>query len=95
MKHDIRTFVVECDTYQCNNVENFKAQGTLQLLLIPPTIWTNIFMDFIIGFPKSGNNNVIMVVVDHLSKYVHLCALQHPLTIETRLSFKWEGMLGT
>jgi hypothetical protein len=35
-------------------------------------------MDFIVGLPKSGNKSVIMVVVDHLSKYAHLCALQHP-----------------
>jgi hypothetical protein len=37
-------------------------------------------MDFIVGLPKSGNKSVIMVVVDHLSKYAHLCALQHPFT---------------
>jgi hypothetical protein len=24
-----------------------------------------------------------MVVVDHISKYAHLCALQHPLTTST------------
>jgi hypothetical protein len=34
-------------------------------------------MDFIIGLPKSGNKSIIMVVVDHLSKYAHFCALQH------------------
>ena len=35
-------------------------------------------MYFIVGLPKSGNKSVIMVVLDRLSKYVHLCALQHP-----------------
>jgi hypothetical protein len=35
-------------------------------------------MYFIVGLPKSGNKSVIMVVVDHLSRYAHLCALQHP-----------------
>jgi hypothetical protein len=35
-------------------------------------------MDFIYVLPKSGNKSVIMVVVDRLSKYVHLCTLQHP-----------------
>jgi hypothetical protein len=34
-------------------------------------------MDFISGLPKSGNNSFIMVVVDHISKYAHLCALQN------------------
>ena len=40
-------------------------------------------MDFITSLPKSRNKSVIMVVVDHLSKYAHLCALQHPFTTST------------
>jgi hypothetical protein len=40
-------------------------------------------MDFIVGLPKSGNKTFIMVVVDHLSKYDHLCALQRPFTAST------------
>ena len=37
-------------------------------------------MDFIVGLPKLGNKSIIMVVVDHISKYAHFCALQHPFT---------------
>jgi hypothetical protein len=37
-------------------------------------------MDCIVALPNSGNKSVIMVVVDHLSKYAHFCALQHPFT---------------
>jgi hypothetical protein len=40
-------------------------------------------MDFITGLPKSGNKSIIMVVVDHLSRYAHFWALQHPLTVST------------
>ena len=83
MKQDVSTFVIECDVCQCNKRENVKAPGTLQLLLIPPSIWRDISMDFIAGLPKSGNKSVIMVVVDRLSKYVHFCALQHPFTAAT------------
>jgi hypothetical protein len=80
MKHDVRKFVVECDVCQCNKGKIVKSPGTLQPLPIPLAIWRDISMDFIIGLPKSRNKLVIMVVVDHLSKYAHLCSLQHPFT---------------
>jgi hypothetical protein len=98
MKLDIHTFVVECEVCQCNKGETFKASGTLQLLLIPLSIWRDISMDFIVGLPKSGNNLAIMVVVDRLCKYDHFCALQHPFTTSTMVQiimdniFKLHGM---
>jgi len=80
MKHNIHTFVKECDTYQCNKVETVKNIVTLQPLPIPPTIWTYISMYLIVGLPKLGNKTVIMVVVGHLSKYAHFYSLQQPFT---------------
>jgi hypothetical protein len=74
MKQNIHNFVAECDVCQCNKGETVKSLGTLQPLLIPPTIWKDLSMDYIIGLPKSGNKLVIMVVVDRLSKYAHFCA---------------------
>jgi hypothetical protein len=83
MKHEIRNFVAECDVCQCNKGETVKSLGTLQPLSIPPAIWKDISMDFIIDLCKLGNKSVIMVVVDRLSKYAHLCALQHPFIAST------------
>jgi hypothetical protein len=83
MKHDIHTFVVDSYVCQHKKGETIKAPGTLQPLLIPPTIWRDISMDFIVGLPKSYNKSVIMVVVDCISKYAHLCTLQHPFTAST------------
>jgi hypothetical protein len=80
MKQDVHNFVSECDVCQGNKGEKFKSPGTLQPLSIPPVIWRDISMDFITSLPKSGNKLFIMVVVDLLSKYSHLCALQHPFT---------------
>jgi hypothetical protein len=60
--------------------KNSQSLGTLQPLSIPPSIWRDISMDFIVGLPKSGNKSVIMVVIDHISKYAHFCSLQHPFT---------------
>lgn len=81
MKRDIGTFFSECDTCQCNKWELIKPLGQLQLLPIPSSIWTNILMDFIVGLPKSIKNSVIMVIVNHLSKYSHFCTLPHPSTL--------------
>ena len=80
MKQDVRNFMEECDVFQHNKGETLKSPGTLQSLLIPPTIWWDISMDFIVGVPNLGNKLVIMVVVDRLSKYAHFFALQHPFT---------------
>jgi hypothetical protein len=83
MKQDIHKFVTECEVCQCNKGETIKSLGTLQPLSIPPAIWKDISIEFITGLPKSGNKSVIMVVVDHLSKYAHFCALHHPFTAST------------
>jgi hypothetical protein len=99
MKHEIHNFVTECDVCQYNNGETIKSLGTLQPLSIPPAIWKDISMEFITGLPKSGNKSVIMVVVDQISKYDHLCTLQHPFTVSTVAQifmdhvFKLHGML--
>ena len=38
-------------------------------------------MDFIIGFPKAGNKSIIIMVIDKISKYAHICSLQQPFTL--------------
>jgi hypothetical protein len=83
MKQEVCNFLVECDVSQHNKGETVKSPSTLQPLLIPPAIWRDISMDFIVGLRKLGNKLFIMVVIDHLSKYVHFYALQHPFTTTT------------
>ena len=50
----------------------------LQPLSIPDKPWSTISMDFMMGLCKSQRMDVVMVVVDRLTKYVHFMGLSHP-----------------
>jgi transposase InsO family protein len=83
MKTDIRTFIRECDICQRNQGENIHPAGLLQPLPIPTQVWTDVSMDFIDGLPTSHEKDVILVVIDRLSKYAHFLPLSHPYTAST------------
>ena len=50
----------------------------LQPLPIPEKPWSAVSMDFLVGLPKSQRMDVVMVVVDRLTKFVHFMSLSHP-----------------
>lgn len=56
------------------------SPGLLQPLPILKGVFLDMSMNFITGLPKSNAKEVIMVVVDHLTKYAHFIALNHPYT---------------
>ena len=80
MKHDIREHIKQCDVCQRIKSETAKLVGLLQPLPIPHRPWYSISMDFIEGLPNSNKQNVILVIVDRLTKYVHFLSLAHPYT---------------
>jgi hypothetical protein len=43
----------------------------------------DLSMDFVEGLPKSQGYSVIIVVVDHLTKYAHFVPVKHPYTAST------------
>ncbi|GJW75785.1 retrotransposable element Tf2 [Tanacetum coccineum] len=68
MRKQVKQFVRECFVCQKCKPDLSAYPGLLQLLPIPQTLWSQISMDFIKGLPKSHGKDVIMVVVDRLSK---------------------------
>ena len=49
MKKDIITFVAECDPFQRHKGEKLKPLGKIQPPPTPTTLWTGIYVHFIMG----------------------------------------------
>lgn len=80
MQVQVQQYVKSCSVYQKNKSENTPYPGLLQPLPIPDMAWTHISMDFVEDLPKSNGKNVILVIVDRMTKYSHFIALSHPYT---------------
>lgn len=82
LKKQVEHYIRECPTCQITKAEHIHIPGLLNPLEVPDMAWTHITMDFIEGLPKSQGKDVILVVVDRLTKYAHFLALSHPYTVE-------------
>ena len=80
MSKDVRQFVKQCLICQASKYDTSAYPGLLQPLPIPNEVWIDVSMDFITGLPNSNGKEVILVVVDRLSKYSHFIALPHNFT---------------
>ncbi|KAJ4776988.1 polyprotein [Rhynchospora pubera] len=79
MKEAVHDFVSKCHICQIGKGEHVAYPGLLQPLPIPEEAWTSVSMDFIVGLPKSDGKDIVLVVVDRLTKYAHFIPLAHPL----------------
>ena len=80
MKKYIADQVTQCPVCQISKTERVPYPGLLDPLHIPNIKWSEISMDFVEGLPMSKGKNVILVVVDRLTKYAHFIPLAHPFT---------------
>jgi hypothetical protein len=83
LKQWVETQVSTCLVCQRSKHENCKYPGLFDPSPTPDMAWTHISMDFIEGLPKSNGKEIIMVVVDRLTKYAHFIPLAHPNTVQT------------
>ncbi|RVW26149.1 Transposon Ty3-I Gag-Pol polyprotein [Vitis vinifera] len=86
----IEAYVRTCLVCQQDKVEQRQPRGLLEPLPIAEHSWDSVTMDFIIGLPKSEDNDSIIVVVDRFSKYATFIAAPTDCTAEetTRLFLK-------
>lgn len=82
LKQMVQKFISECPVCQLVKVPHTAPAGLLQPLPIPGTPWSCLSLDFIEALPKSNGKEVILVVVDRLTKYAHFIAIAHPYTVE-------------
>lgn len=79
----VQEFVKGCLVCQRNKTEHLHPAGLMKPLNVPSTVWSDIAMDFVEGFPKVGSKSVVSTVVDRFSKMAHFIALSHPYTALT------------
>ena len=98
IKTDLKKFISDCDTCQRIKFATSSLAGLIQPLSIPHTPWIDVSLDFVEGLPKSMGFEVILVVVDRLTKYVHFVPVSHPYSASKIASlymqnvFKLHGM---
>jgi hypothetical protein len=82
MKQFLTEQIAACPVCQISKTEKIQYPGLLEPLSIPKAKWSEISMDFVEGLPKSKGKDVILVVVDRLTKYAHFLPLSHPYTVQ-------------
>jgi hypothetical protein len=72
MNREIAKYGSECDTCQKVKADHLRPTGNLQPLSIAEWKWEDIYMDFIVGLPRTSRRyNSIWDIVDHMTKSAH------------------------
>ena len=83
IKDDVRNFILHCLHCQQTKYDHQKSPGLLCPLPVPMRPWEDLSLDFIGGLPSFRGYSVILVVVDRLSKGIHLGILPPNHTAST------------
>lgn len=82
IRREVMEYIKACDTCQRCKPQHIATPGLLQPIPIQDKSWETISMNIIECHPKSNGKEVILVVVDKLTRYGHFIALNHPYTTE-------------
>jgi len=79
---EVKQYVEGCDSCQRNKNYTEQLAGKLMPNSISEKPWTHISVDFITKLPLAQGYNVILVVVDQLTKMVHFIPTTEKTTAE-------------
>lgn len=83
MGADVADFVASCDTCQRVKPASGKPPGLAQPLPVPDMPWESVSLDLITGLPTTQKgHNAILVLVDRLTKMVHVVPCKKTLSAE-------------
>ncbi|KAL5592954.1 uncharacterized protein BROUX77_001646 [Berkeleyomyces rouxiae] len=71
MRRDVIRYIRNCEVCQRIKSARHSPYGLLKPLTIPQARWTSVSLDFITGLPVSNSFDMILVVIDRLSKMAH------------------------
>jgi hypothetical protein len=74
IRKDVISYVKSCFSCQRAKHSTQRPPGLMTALPVPPCPWSVIGIDFIVKLPVSSGFDSILVIVDHLTKGVHLVA---------------------
>lgn len=76
LQRNVELCVKDCNVCLASKTVRHKPHRNLQSLFIPTHWWKNLFINFVTGLlistnQKTDSYNVILVIIDRLSKMVH------------------------
>ena len=80
VRKQIVDYVKSCGVCHTQKTSNLSPVGLLQPIPVPDLVWEHVTMDFVKGLPRSQGKDIVLVVVDRLTKYAHFISFKHPFT---------------
>jgi hypothetical protein len=82
MRRDVKEYVRSCDSCQRNKPRNQSQIGLLNPLEVPNRCLEQVTLEFVMELPRTpSGHDVILVIVDRLSKIVHFVLRRQTWTL--------------
>jgi len=82
MSRYIGQYVSTCDLCLQTKPWRHSPVGELQLLSVPDAQWDTLSVDFVVELLEFSRHDVVMTVVDSVSKRVHFVPMRTTVTVE-------------